>query len=110
MNGGPGFDVFDFNSIAESLPGALNRDVIAGFVGNGAAAGDRIDLSTLDANTVLAGNQAFAFVGAAAFTAAGQLRYAGGVLQGNINANLAADFEIQLAGAPVLVVPNDIVL
>ena len=109
MTGAGGFDAFDFNSIAESLPGPATRDVITDFVGNGAAAGDQIDLSTIDANTAAAGNQAFTFIGAAAFTAAGQLRYAGGVLQGNVNAALAADFEIQLTGAPVLVV-SDIIL
>src|SRR5581483_2745152 len=76
MTGGAGFDIFDFNSIAESLPGVANRDVITDFVGNGAAAGDQIDLSTIDANTGVAGDQAFTFIGAAAFTAAGQLRYA----------------------------------
>ena len=35
---------------------------------------DQIDLSLIDANTKVAGNQAFTFIGAAAFTAVGQLR------------------------------------
>ena len=61
MNGASGNDGFDFNSISESLPGAVNRDVITGFVGNGAAVGDGIDVSTIDANAVVAGNQAFTF-------------------------------------------------
>ncbi|MGD9618048.1 MAG: hypothetical protein AB7H90_16790 [Alphaproteobacteria bacterium] len=109
LNGGGGFDRFDFDSVNESLPGAANRDVIADFIGNGNAAGDRIDVSTIAANTLLAGNQAFASIGGAAFTASGQLRYAGGVLQGNTNAGLAAELEILLTGSPVLVAA-DIVL
>jgi hypothetical protein len=103
MNGGGGFDRFDFDSISESLPGALNRDVITGFIGNGAAAGDRIDVSTIDANVSLAGNQTFSFIGGAAFSAPGQLRYAGGVVEGSNDADTAADFAIQLAGSPALV-------
>jgi glucose/arabinose dehydrogenase len=109
MIGGSGFDRFDFNSISESLPGLFSRDVITDFVGNGAAAGDRIDVSTIDANVLLAGNQAFTFRGGAAFTAAGQLRYSGGVLQGSTDADASAEFAIQLAGAPALVAA-DIVL
>ncbi len=46
------------------------------------------------------------FIGAAAFTAPGQLRYsvmAGvGLLEGNVDSNRAADFQIALAGAPNL--------
>jgi hypothetical protein len=68
-----------------------------------------IDVSTIDANDLLAGNQAFTFIGGAAFTAAGQLRYSGGVLQGSTNADTSAEFEIQLTGAPILVAA-DIIL
>jgi serralysin len=108
MNGGGGFDRFDFNSISESLPG-LNRDVITGFVGNGNLAGDRIDVSTIDANVLLGGNQAFTFIAGAAFSAAGQLRYSGGVLQGSTDADATSEFAIQLAGAPTLIAA-DIIL
>jgi hypothetical protein len=68
-----------------------------------------IDVSTIDANDLLAGNQVFTFIGSAAFTAAGQLRYSGGVLQGSTNADTSAEFEIQLTGAPILVAA-DIIL
>jgi serralysin len=108
ITGGGGFDRFDFNSVSESLPG-LNRDVITDFVGNGASAGDRIDVSTIDANVLLAGNQAFTFIGGAAFTAAGQLRYSGGVLQGSTDADTSAEFAIELTGTPALVAA-DIIL
>jgi len=101
MTGGGDFDRFDFNSVSESPPGAL-RDVITDFIGNGIFVGDVIDVSTIDANSLVLGNQAFAFIGGAAFTAAGQLRYSGGVLQGSTDADVFSEFEVRLAGAPAL--------
>lgn len=103
MTGGVGFDRFDFNSVVESVPGAF-RDVITDFVGNGFFAGDVIDVSTIDANVLLLGNQAFTFIGGAAFTAAGQLRYSGGVLQGSTDADAFSEFEVGLTGAPAVTV------
>jgi len=108
MAGGADFDRFDFNLVGESVPGAL-RDTITDFVGNGILAGDVIDVSTIDANSLLLGNQAFTFIGAAAFTGAGQLRYSGGVLQGSTDADLSSEFEVRLTGTPALTV-FDIVL
>jgi len=102
MSGGGGFDAFSFNFAGESVPGLLNRDVITDFRGNGILAGDVIDVSTIDANNLLFGNQAFTFIGAAAFTAAGQLRYSGGVLQGSTDADLSSEFEVALTGAPAV--------
>lgn len=104
LNGGVGNDLFDYNAVGDS-PGGAGRDVITGFIGNGTLAGDQIDLRDIDANTTLLaiGNQAFTYIGGATFTAAGQLRYAGGGLQGNTDANLATvEIEIQLVGAPAL--------
>lgn len=100
LNGGTGNDLFDYNSVNESPVGA-SRDKIVGFAGAGAGLGDRIDLTTIDANSLVAGNQAFIWGGA--FTA-GHLRYVGGILQGNTDADAAAEFEIQLVGIPALVV------
>lgn len=91
--GGAGADQFYLVTVAEAGNGSL-RDVIRHFQ----TRVDDIDLSLMDANTVAAGSQAFRFIGAAAFPAAGQMRYAGGTL--------AADFQIALTGAPVLVVGN----
>ncbi|MEH2179518.1 calcium-binding protein [Nostoc sp.] len=110
LTGGLGNDVFKFNSVSESQPGVL-QDVITDFagVGNGIFGGDQIDLSTIDANSTIAGNQAFTFIGASAFSAPGQVRYSGGILQANTDGNLSADFEIQLTGAPQLVA-SDIIL
>jgi Ca2+-binding RTX toxin-like protein len=113
--GGPGNDVINYDSTAESPPNILfplpilRRDVINDFNGGGAflglpLVGDQIDLVTIDANVLLAGNQAFTFVGGAAADNAGELRYAGGLIQGNTDADLAIELEIQLVGAPALVV------
>ncbi len=63
--------------------------------------GDQIDLTDTDTNDLVAGNQAFIWGGS--FTA-GHLRYVGGVLQGNTDGDAAAEFEIQLVGAPALTV------
>ncbi|BCH33357.1 hypothetical protein MesoLjLc_52870 [Mesorhizobium sp. L-8-10] len=100
--GGAGNDVFDFNAIADSRVGAGNRDVIGDF----AKGQDRVDLSTIDANSLFSGNQAFAFLGTAAFTGAGQLRYvqegsgatAKTILWGNVDAGLSADFHVEFKG------------
>ncbi len=65
--GGTGADRFDFNAAGESTPTV--RDVIrAGdgapaFDGAGAAAGDRIDLSGIDANALTGTNDTFLFGG-----------------------------------------------
>lgn len=110
LTGGLGADRFDFNAVAESTVAAGGRDTIADF---SRAAGDKIDLSTIDASAAAAGNQAFAFIGTAAFTAAVQVRYAqsGGdtYLYANVDANLAPDFAIRVTGL-VAFVAADFVL
>ncbi|MEH2257935.1 calcium-binding protein [Nostoc sp.] len=102
LDGGAGNDVFGFDSVSDSQPGLL-RDIIQDFVGNGNLPGDRIDLSRIDANSTKGGDQAFTYIGTRTFSAAGQIRYSGGILQGNTDSNLSANFEIQLAGSPLLV-------
>ena len=62
---------------------------------------DRIDFSFIDANALVAGNQAFAFIGSAAFSGAGQLRFevdasGNAIVQANVNGDFAADLEIEL--------------
>jgi Ca2+-binding RTX toxin-like protein len=68
--GGTGADVFVFNTIADfaAYNAALNPpfDTIKDFTHD---QGDVIDLSRIDANAALAGNQAFQFIGDAAFAA-----------------------------------------
>ena len=100
MAGGPGGDKFDFNAIADSLVG-VNCDKINGF---SHAQGDRIDLSTIDANQTLghAGNQAFVFIGAQTFAAhagSGEVRYAGGIIQINVDGDSAPEMEIRVGPA-----------
>ncbi len=98
--GGTGADFFDFNAFNESGRTYATRDQIVGFE----QGTDRIDLSTIDANTAVAGNQAFAFIGGACFHGvAGELRQQafGGdtIVSGDINGDAVADFQIQLKGA-----------
>lgn len=108
LTGGGGvfaFDTFAYNFASESLPGVLNRDVITDFNGRGALLGDRIDLSAIDANALLAGNQAFL---------PGQLSYVNVAGVGILSANIigtapAPDLQIALLGLPPLVL-SDIVL
>ncbi|MBA3755652.1 MAG: calcium-binding protein [Nitrosomonas sp.] len=97
LSGGIGFDDFRFTAIGESVVGA-GHDTIAGFDGVGAALQDQVDVNAIDAKTAVGGNQNFAFISTTAFSAAGQIRVfnsgSNTVIQGNVNGNLAADFEI----------------
>lgn len=65
------------------------------------ADGDRIDLSAIDANNLMTGNQAFSFRGTAAFTAPGQVRYSqsGGntILEVNIGHDNVSKMQIKIA-------------
>lgn len=94
LQGDAGADSFFFSALGDLGLGAA-RDVIAGW-----NAGDVIDLRFIDANAAAAGDQAFAFRGTAAFTGAGQVRYQGGVLQINTDADAAAEFEVAITGTP----------
>lgn len=103
-----GDDTFDFNSIFDSLKGA-KRDVISDFsVGDDASGGlddDLIDLKTIDANSLRHGNQAFHLIAATNFHhKAGELmvKYNSAnditLVQGDIDGNGKADFQIELTG------------
>jgi Ca2+-binding RTX toxin-like protein len=97
--GGANADRFDFNSIKESAASS-NRDVIQDFSRGG---GDRIDLSTIDANTTKGGNNGFKFIGAKEFhEKAGELHYvkkSGYVMvEGDRNGDGDADFQIKVKG------------
>jgi len=97
LSGGAGADTFDFNHISESTSAA--RDTVRDF---NAAAGDIIDLSDIDANSMAAGNQAFNFVGAAAFASAGDLRFltngTDGFVIGDVDGDGTIDLNILLQG------------
>lgn len=91
--GGLGADTFVFTALSDSVIGA-NADRIQDF----ASKADHIDLSGIDANVALAGDQSFVFIGKAAFTQLGQLRLGVDqghvVLFGNVTGDLRPDFEI----------------
>ena len=70
LYGGTGLDYFDWDVTAKSTLVGGNRDIVADFV----QGDDKFDLSGIDANTTLAGNQAFTFSGGPSFSgAAGSL-------------------------------------
>jgi Ca2+-binding RTX toxin-like protein len=98
LRGGPGDDLFVFNQ----APAELGNDVIADF-----ARPDRIDLTAIDANGAADGDQAFTFIGNAAFTAAGQLRVVpdgaeGTLVQGNVDGTPTPEFQITVNGIVTL--------
>jgi Ca2+-binding RTX toxin-like protein len=67
--GGPGRDVFRFLTTAES-PNNVGRDIIALFT----RGEDLIDLTALDGDPALGGNQPLSFIGTAPLTGPGQVR------------------------------------
>jgi Ca2+-binding RTX toxin-like protein len=105
LTGGAGSDTFDFNALSEMGLTSTTRDVITDFVHGP----DKIDLSTLDADTAFAGDQAFTapVVGgtfSGVFANAGDLYFdnAAHVLYGNTDADTVAEFTIQLVGVTTL--------
>lgn len=103
LTGGQGKDLFDFNVLPELGLGNVNRDVITDFT---ASEGDRIDLSTIDANSSLKGDQAFVLVESFT-TTAGQVRFAtdsqgNGVIYINTDKDVEAEYEILLTGITTL--------
>jgi uncharacterized delta-60 repeat protein len=107
LTGGPGMDTFVFKVSGDSGLTASTRDIILDFV----SGQDKINLAAIDANTGKAGNDAFnkLIAASAAFTAAGQLKFAAGILYGNTDVDAAAEFSIQLTGVSKLTL-GDIVL
>ncbi|MEQ1535734.1 MAG: peroxidase family protein [Burkholderiaceae bacterium] len=107
---GSGNDTVVYSATTDSGLLVTNVDTITDFatIASSALNGDVINLNAIDANTALLaiGNQDFTFIGTAAFTAAGQIRYvvsgADTIIQGNVNAGLGADFSIQLSGLHTL--------
>ena len=97
LTGGAGNDVFRYDFLTDS--NSTERDGIQDFF-----AGDKIDLSKIDAMTGGTGNDAFTFIGSAAFSnVEGQLRFEnislGGpiwLIQGDVNGDGVSDFEVVL--------------
>ena len=96
LTGGAGLDEFRFTGVG-------GNDKITDFV----SGSDKIRLTEIDANTGTSGDQAFTFIGNAAFSgAAGQLRtYTQGsdhYVAGDVNGDGAADFTINVGSANVV--------
>lgn len=108
LDGGSGADIFAFTAATDTVVGA-NRDHIVDFT----RGSDRIDVSAIDANTLIAGDQAFSYIGSAAFSnVAGQHRFAGGILSGDVNGDNIADFQIQVlfvGGPPPPLITSDFI-
>jgi serralysin len=120
LNGGDGNDYLEGGAGQDDLLGGAGRDYFVfrdGDFGGATAAtgdriedfaaGDRISLSPVDANSGLSGNQAFDFIGTGAFDGhAGELRYeqvsGDTYLSGDTNGDGIADFMIKLDGLHTL--------
>jgi serralysin len=95
LRGGGGADTFQYRSESDSM--TPNADQILDFqVGS-----DKLDLHFMDANSGVAGDQDFAFIGSSAFSgSAGQLRATldsgHWTIEGDTNGDGAADFRIVL--------------
>jgi Ca2+-binding RTX toxin-like protein len=104
LYGGAGQERFIYTSIADSTPAIGGRDTIMDF---SHSEGDKIDLTAIDANINVAGNQAFTLGGGAFTGTAGQLiqvSTAGGYLvEGDVNGDAVADFILFVrAQAPLV--------
>jgi hypothetical protein len=97
--GGTGNDRFDFNAVSESAWKSGMRDVLEDFRPDI----DKIDLRTIDANTLVSGNQAFSWIGSNALSgSAGEVRMqtssAGTYISADVNGNGRADFGFLIKG------------
>jgi Ca2+-binding RTX toxin-like protein len=110
---GAGGDTVVFNATTDSTP--ASRDVVADFI----SGSDKLDFSALDANTNVAGNQAFSLNTTAGtpITGVAQMRYVqegaadGGdtLVSGNVNNGLAPEVQVELTGQQTLVAADVVV-
>jgi Ca2+-binding RTX toxin-like protein len=98
-----GNDIFVFSSVADIGRGST-RDVISAWgEGLNGRGHDMIDLRSIDADIGISGNQAFRWLGTGGFTGkAGELRTffdgTNTIVEGTVNADRVADFQIQISG------------
>jgi Ca2+-binding RTX toxin-like protein len=104
LTGGGGADSFGWNATSDTGVTIATADLITDF---NPAQGDKIDLSNVDANILVSGNQAFTFIGQAAFTGPGQINFVqvGGetIIQMQIGQDPDVEGIIRIAG---LVTPD----
>lgn len=101
LTGGAGADTFVFKSLTDTTVAVAGRDSIFDF---SLTANDQIDLSAIDADASASGNQAFWYLGTAAFTGhAGELRYikqaSDTYVYGDVNGDRKVDFAIHFDDA-----------
>lgn len=106
--GESGNDTFKYNAVADSRSGSTNRDTINGFT----LGADRIDLAAIDANALVTNDQAFNFLGTAAFGTsgvvnAGQLRisFTGAnyvILDADVHGDGVTDMQIFVNGVTTI--------
>ena len=94
--------LFRHGDFASDVPSGADRITVFS-----RAEGDRLHLSSVDANSAAGGNQAFAFIGTGDFTGtAGDLRYeqlsGSTYVSGDTNGDGVADFMIRLDGLHTL--------
>lgn len=98
LSGGAGDDLFRFATARESVGDTIvASDETLAFEGAGAAGGDRIDVSAIDANWSLAGNQAFVFgsshdLGRLWAVDVGDVTH----VRGNITGDAAPEFDLAI--------------
>lgn len=113
--GGGGSDRFAYDAVSDSTAAA--PDQIIDFTPSRTGTGDVIDLSAIDANTTVAGDQAFAYSG---FSAAPFSLWATSVANGDgtyefvwfadIDGDSIPDFELHVHQIGVVAINSDIVL
>lgn len=101
-------EVSTINKFLKSKNGACRvciaiADRIADFA---AGSGEKLDFSTVNAIATNFFDTAFTYIGTAAFTGLGQLRFSGGTLYGNTSGDLTADFRVALTGVTSLTVAD----
>ncbi|MEN9757019.1 MAG: hypothetical protein RL755_1206 [Pseudomonadota bacterium] len=110
LTGGVGADIFKFNAVNDTAAIAKNADTITDFKSNEK---DKIDLSAIDANSTLIGNQAFKFVSGVQFDSSliGQVYFNSKdqTVYGTTRVDNKIEFAIHLTGVKI-VVADDFIL
>lgn len=106
LSGGSGKDIFDYDAASESGNAVTSRDVIKDFI----HLTDIIDMTGMDASSILSGNNAFNWRGASAITTntQGELRFQRydnsgtsndyTIVYGDTDGDTASEFQIECSG------------